>query len=163
MIVSPQNSMAVDTTMLEVDSCRAICGDNDLQLCLLFSFLKATQDREAYLVIVAISASADLHAVLQLIRARQHATAKLVRILRLRVVQADHKQGRIDNVEASFVVLVLGQNAAQARPHFSVLGRQDADGALGDLTGWDFVGVADYGLQVEHQRAFGEEGSMVRV
>ena len=126
-----QHGVAVDARVLKVDAGAAVLAHDDLQL-----------------VVPAVRAGADLDALLDLARAAEHILAEGGRVGGLGVVQADHKQGRVDDAEAVGVVgaRLPHQDVSQARPDLPVLGAQDTQGALGSLLNRRLGGIVDDGL-----------------
>lgn len=71
-----EDSVTVDTSMLEVDTCATVLADDDLEL-----------------VVPSVGASPDLNATLDLAGSAQHVHAKIRTRCGLSIVQAENEQG----------------------------------------------------------------------
>ena len=124
----PENRVAVNTGVFEVDSRAAVLADDDLEL-----------------VVPPVGAGADLHPADHFAGPAEHVGAQVRRALGLGVIQAKAEESGVDDVEALRVVrsLVLGQDVSHSRPHFPVLRAENAEGTFGRIVDWSLLRVVD--------------------
>ena len=136
----PQDGVAIDARMLEVDACCTVCADDNLEL-----YINTAQSTTAawcqspflrkntYLVIPPVRAGAHLLTALEAISPAQEVAAQIGEVLWSGVVEADNEECVVDDIETRLVVPVFRQHQAKPRPDFSVLGREHANSTACDL------------------------------
>ena len=73
------------------------------------------------------------------------------------IVQADNKQGLVDDVQTRSVIAVRQKTFTHAGPDFAILCRQHADGGCSNLVDWRLVCVGHDCLKVSENLALGHE------
>lgn len=58
---------------------------------------------------------------------------------------------------------LLRQMVSKGGPNLAVLGREDADGALGDLVDGGLVGVVDDGSEIREDVSLSERGTVLGI
>ena len=82
---------------------------------------------QPHLVIPPIGAGSDLNTTFQIVRSTQEVVAKIREVIGSRIVETDHEESVVDDVQARFIVLVAGESLPETRPDLAIFRGQHAN------------------------------------
>ena len=104
-----------------------------------------------------------MHTVLEVVGPAQEVVAQFGEVLRRHVIETDHKQRIVDDLQARLVVVVIGERAPQARPDLAVLCRENANRVAGHFVQRQLLGIVYDGLKVSKDFLFGQDRPVLSI
>jgi hypothetical protein len=150
--------VAIDTSVLKVDTRLSVWANDDLQLVVPRVSTVVPQHAPS------VRTRSNLNAIHHLIASTQEVGAKFANAIDLVVIETNDEQGWINYTKATGVVLVgFDQRRPERGPDFAVLGCKEADCVLCNTQDGRLVGVFDDGRQVLQDFLWAEDRTVLRI